>query len=674
MSDTQVELETGTDGISQLRVQLGEKEGEEVLIAIPRGDELVWSTILFLVQVGLYQCRRCRAVPKTLYQLLKGLDLSFLEEVADQYYKVERYRYEYSLESWVKFLFLCALFDQTQEAMCAFLSNPAHRSWLRLVGWEKVPALSRVSEFKTRCGKETLSWALCQLRDQVYTVAQVDSLNDEQFLEYARRRVLRSSTSYIGSTGFHLFCHFIDGLGLIAELVACLEERKSNVTYTARDIVLALLHRLVTEAKNIHQLAGKLRNGKNFGHLNHAPGQVTLGDAFGKFDGEKLKALNERLMKRACRSRRGKRLRVGIDSSVIEVRGRHSQAAGIIEPHSGKYVVAYKLFAACDLERKDVLYLNLAPGNSADSKHLLQAAEGVKKLAAPRRVELIMFDTGFYKQASFNELHQGEPDEKMEFITPGKKYKSVTDAVEEIEETEYREYEKELTAHQTQKREREKAATRQQREAKERAEQDAKGGPPLIACRMVSFSDYEGELRLIVVKDTRLKRVKLKNEKGTRYLRDEEGNILTIDVWETLCYTYLTNIPESRLSPEAVITAYKGRWRVEDLFEELKNDWGLKYFPSTDNNSVQSHIYFMFILYAAVNLFKCLLFKDKFARKMLNSLQTDVLQARYAVFERWLLPLSDVCPVRRDGVISNLKLVYRFGHFRLQIHQKHASP
>ncbi len=673
MSETKVELETGTDGTSQLRVQLGEEEGEEVLIEIPRKDELAWSTILFIVQVGLYTCRRCRAVPKTLYQLLKRLDMNLLEDVADQYYKVEPSQYKYSLESWVKFLFLCALFSQKQNDMLAFLRNPAHRSWLRLVGWEKVPAPARVSEFKTRCGKDTLSWALCQLRNQVYSVAQVDSLKDEQIVNYARRRVLRRPSSYIGMTGFHLFCHFIDGLGTIAELTACLKKRKANVAYTERDIVLALVHRLVAEAKNINQLAGKLRNSKHFGHLELAPSQVTLGHAFREFDGEKLKALNERLMKRACRNRRGERLRVGIDSSVIEVRGQQAGAVGTVEPHSRKYVVAYKLFAACDLDSKDVLYLELVPGNRADSKQLLHAAEGVKMLAAPRRVELIMFDKGFYKQASFNELNQGEPDEKIAFITPGKKYKSLTDAVNDIESTAYRPYEEELTPHQMQKREREKATTRQKRVAKEQAEQKAKGGPPLIAHAMIRLDDYDGELRLIVVKDLRLKRVKLKNERGTRYLRDEEGNVLTGDVWEPLCHTYLTNIPASQLGPEGVITAYKGRWRVEDLFEELKNDWGLKYFPSTDDNSVQSHISFMFILYAAVNLFKRLLFKDTFARKMLNSLQIDVFQAVHTVFTRWLLPLSDVC-LGQDGIISNLTLLYQFGHFRLQIHQTHSSP
>jgi hypothetical protein len=365
-------------------------------------------------------------------------------------------------------------------------------------------------------------------------VAQVDSLKDEQILTYARRRVLKRPSSYIGMTGFHLFCHFIDGLGIIAELAACLKKRKANVTYTERDIVLALVHRLVTEAKNISQLAGKLRNGKHIGHLGLAPSQVTLGHAFREFDGEKLKALNERLMKRACRNRRGERLRVGIESSVIEVRGKQAGAVGTVEPHSGKDVVAYKLFVACDLESKDVLYVDLVPGNRADSTPLLYAAEMVKTLVAPRRVELIVFDKGFYKQASFNELNQGEPDDTIAFITPGKKYKSLTDAVNEIEETAYRPYEEELPPHQMQKRTREKATARQKRVDKKQVELKAKGGPPLIAHAMIRLDGYEGELRLIVVKDKRLKRVKLRNEKGTRYLREKEGNILTQDVGGTV--------------------------------------------------------------------------------------------------------------------------------------------
>jgi hypothetical protein len=675
MSELKVELETGPKGGSQLRLELGEEEGEEILIDIPQGEELVWSTILFIVQVGLYQFRKSRGVPKTLYQLIKRLDMSFLAEMAGQYYKVDPSQYEYSLESWVKFLFLCALFGQAQAEMLDFLRKAGHRQWLRVVGWKKVPQPPRVSEFKKRLGKEGLWWALCQLRDQVYHLAGVKRLTDEQILAYARRRVQRRPKVYIGQTGFHLFCHFIDGLGIIAELVGCLKERKGNASYTGRDIVLALVHRVVTEAKTISQLAGKLRNGKHFGHLKLAPSQVTLGQAFGEFDGQKLKALNERLMKRSHRSRSGKGLRVGIDSSLIAVRGQHEKTGGTIDPHSGQYVVAYKLFAACDLASKDVLYLHLAPGNRADSKQLLRAAEGVRQLAAPQRVDLIMFDKGFYKQASFNELNQGgaEGDEKMQFITPGKKYKSLTDAVAEIKEEAYSPYEEELTPHQQQKRGREKAQTQQKRIAKEQLEQEAKGGAPLIAHKTVSLADYQGELRLIVVKDKRPKRLKLKNEKGTRYLRDQEGNILTKQVWESCYYTYLTNIPATTLSPEGVIATYKSRWRVEDLFEELKNDWGLKYFPSTSYNSVQAHIHFIFILYAALNLFKRLLLKAKFARKMLNSLQTDLFQATHSVFERWLLPLSDVSP-DRDGVHSNLKLLYHFGHFRMQIHQKSSSP
>jgi hypothetical protein len=67
------------------------------------------------------------------------------------------------------------------------------------------------------------------------------------------------------------------------------------VTYHRQDIVLALLHRVVNEAKNTHQLAGKLRNEQGLGHLDQAPCRVTLGKGFQEFDAAQLKALNERL-------------------------------------------------------------------------------------------------------------------------------------------------------------------------------------------------------------------------------------------------------------------------------------------------------------------------------------------------------------------------------------------
>ena len=659
------------EGSSPVEMMVGETEQKVVLIDLPHGPRLVWSVILFIAQVGLYWNRKRGRGPRTLLQLIRGLDLRFLDAVAHTYYQVDASRYTYTLESWVKFLFVGKLFDLDQEALLDFLKNPAHRAWQRVIGWTEVPSPSRVSEFKQRVHPAILPWALAVLRDQVYQAVQAERLSEVDLLAYARRRTLVRPKVYVGRIGFNLFCNFIDGLGIVAELVACLSNPADNVTYHRQDIVLALLHRVVNEAKNTHQLAGKLRNEQGLGHLDQVPCRVTLGKGFQEFDAAQLKALNERLMKRTRRWRHGQRLRVGIDSSLIEVRGEHEHAENTVDPHTGRYERAYKLFAACDLESKDVLYLHLEPGNTADSRQLLQVAQAVQHLVSPTPVEWILFDRGFYKQASFEVLNQGEAPQW--FITPGKKYKTLVEAVEAIEETEYRAYEPELTPHQKEKQARQKLSTLEKRTAQQQQELAAKGTPPKIAERALELEGYTGGLRLIVVQDKRLKKTKVKNAAGTRYERDEDGDIVIQEVWEPVYFTYLTNIPKERLTAESVVTTYKSRWSVEDLFEELKNDWGLKYFPSTDDNTVQAHIYFLFILYAAVNLFKRLLLGGKFARQMLGTLQVEVLQAPHPVFARWLTTL-EVAFDPGDGVADLIQFLRECGHFRIQLYQSGASP
>lgn len=678
MSVIATRFDENEGGASQLEVTVGdEKDEKKMWVNIPHKGQLIWSVILFIAEVGVHwNCKRKHG-PKNLYQLVKGLDLSFLKAVEHTYYRVEQWQYTYSLESWVKFLFLCNLFDKGQKELLEFLRNPAHCQWLRIIGWESVPSPSRVSEFKKNVHPAILPWAFCLLRDQIYQAVRADQLSEEQVLAYAQRRTMVRPKSYVGRVGFNLFCHFVAGLGVIAELMACLSEPHANVTYRRRDIVLALLHRVMVTAKNMTQLAGVLRNKRGLGELEIAPSRVTLGEGFADFDADKLAALNQRLMEQGYRARRGQRLRVGIDSSLIEVRGEHEEAEYTIDPHTGKYIRAYKLFAACNLETKDVLYLHLAAGNASDSKQLLDAAKAVKKLVSPDPVDLIMFDKGFYKQASFNQLNQAGSDEDGQeegqaFITPGKKYKTITDAVKAIEEEAYRLYEPELTPHQREKQARQKPATRQKAAKEKQQLLEEKGSPPMIAECMVELKDYDGALRLIVVRDKRRKTVKLKNEKGTRYLRDEEGNILTKVEWETVYYSYLTNISEDRMTPEQVIVAYKDRWCVEDLFEELKNDWGLKYFPGTGRNTVLAHIHFTFILYATINLFKHFMLTGKYARKMLCSLQIDVLQAPHAVFARWLTNAVAFEP--DDGLTDTIQLLYACGHFRLELYSCRPAP
>ncbi len=711
-----LQIEKGEDGSAQLEVQFDQAgqsdqadqadqaDQSKLWIELPKEEHLVWSIILFIAEVGLYHNRRRQNAPKTFLQLLKRLDLSFLHAYADNYYRTNPQNYIYKLESWVLFLFLCSFFDMTQKEFLTFLTNPAHRAWLYLLGWSRVPDAARVSEFKKRFGQEQLASAFCQLRNQIYVHIHADQLSEDDLLAYAHRRTLFTHKSYIGRVGFNLFCHFIGGLGILAELVACLE-KGPNATYRPKDLILALLHRVITEANNLTQLANKLQNAQGRGELELAPSRVTLGQAFAKLDAQKVEKLNKRLMKRAIMSKQA--LRVAIDSSVLEIHGQHEKSAKTVKPHTKKAVRAYKLFAAVDLINKNVLYLKLCEGNIADSNELLSIVKAVQAFAAPRPVEMILFDKGFYKQANFNQLNQGEQepnkpnsqerrlaqesigptndldqqsvnqadqldpaDEQIQpFVTPAKKYKTIKEAIEQIAESEYQPYEAVLTDNQQEKRVRERAKTRSRREKKEQEIEQMKGGKAQIAEKLIKLADYKGKIRLVVIKDQRMRKKYRKN--GRYYVKDEAGNRLFDEVWETFYHSYLTNIPASQMSGTQIVTAYKGRWRVEDLFEEWKNDWGLKYFPSTDLDSVKAHLHLICILYSSLNLFKQLYLGKPFCRQMLTTLQNRFLQAPHKRYCRKLRKLQTKA-YQKDGVKKNLHLLFHFGHWRVQ--QYHLRP
>lgn len=265
---------------------------------------------------------------------------------------------------------------------------------------------------------------------------------------------------------------------------------------------------------------------------------MTLGQAFAKLDSQKLSQLNRRLMKRAILSKQA--LRVAIDSSVLEIHGQHEKSAKTVKPHTKKPVRAYKLFAAVDLVNKDLIYLKLCEGNTADSSELLSTVKAGQAFAAPRAVEMILFDKGFYKQANFNQLNQAEeetnelesvpsqdniepidhvsqqesvdhiePDQADEpaqpFVTPAKKYKTIKDAIEAIGEEEYKPYEPILTDNQRKKRASERAKTRSKREKEEKEMEQIKGGKAQIAEKWIKLTDYKGQIRLVIIKDKRMR-------------------------------------------------------------------------------------------------------------------------------------------------------------------------
>ncbi len=102
-----LQIEKGENGTTQVEVQFDQSDQADqadqtdqtdqnkLWIELPKQDDLVWSIILFMAEVGLYHNRRRKNAPKTFLQLLKKLDLSFLDALSDHYYRKNAQNYIY---------------------------------------------------------------------------------------------------------------------------------------------------------------------------------------------------------------------------------------------------------------------------------------------------------------------------------------------------------------------------------------------------------------------------------------------------------------------------------------------------------------------------------------------------------------------------------------------------
>jgi len=130
-----------------------------------------------------------------------------------------------------------------------------------------------------------------------------------------------------------------------------------------------------------------------------------------------------------------------------------------------------------------------------------------------------------------------------------------------------------------------------------KAERDALKEPVKIVERMVDVTDCEKRLRAIAVK-----------HKGKK----------SIDLW-------LTNIPASLCSAKGVIDEYRTRWGVEVFLKEEESYWYLNNLPRRKINAVKCTIYFNFVAYNLISIFKKTL-SEKYQNVGIKVLRREVLR------------------------------------------------
>lgn len=548
---------------------------EKIELGISKIDKFGYIIYYLLINIATYLNKKRHQGITSVFQLIRSLDASFAATIANEL------KPEYVC-SWVMFFFLKALFNLTDEQLLTFLHQD--KKWAYAIGFNlRYKQKSRISEARHHIGRENIAKAIEMLFDQTFELVNVNQVSEKAILEYSVRVTYLKRKSYVNTTGFDVFFQFLTNFGIIAELINCSDKDDSNSQYTKQDILYILVKKLVFNAKNITQLSKDHKNDvdKN-DKIIITPTRITLSDEIKKLDADKLEALSIRLMKKIRRLCGHTRTVIGIDSSILEVYGNYEDADKVYDHHANKKVKAYKLFIALDLKRKQIVAFTLTSGKVNDSTQLLNIAQKINDNIGQHHVDIIMFDRGFYKAQSFGKINRNKTD----FITPAKKFDDVKQALESIDK--YKPY----------------------------------GDNEEIADKWIYLKGY-GNIRIIIVKKTVIKYRDVKNEKGTRYLLDSNGQRIKEQYEETVFHPYFTNIPQRRKSASDIIALYSNRWNVENFFDELKSQWWIKYFPGTDINTVKSYTYFTLILYQSLSLFKTIFMRGKYKKCQLITIRTE---------------------------------------------------
>jgi len=557
---------------------------EKIELEISNINKFRFIIYHLLINIATYLNKKRHQGITSIFQLIRFLDASFAETM------VAKLKPEY-ICSWVMFFFLKALFNLTDEQLLAFL----HRDpkWAQAIGFNlRYKQKSRVSEARNQIGRENIDHAIALLFNQAFELVTVNQVSEEAILEYSVRVTYLKRKSYVNLTGFDVFFQFLTNFGLIAELINCSDKDDSNSQYTKQDIVYILVKKLVFNAKTITELS---KAHKNDVHQSDkifiTPTRITLSDEIKQWDADKLEALSIRLMNRIRRLCGHSKTLIGIDSSILEVYGNYEQADKVYDHHTNKKIKAYKLFIALDLNRKQIVAFKLTSGKVNDATQLLDLAAKINANIGQHHVEMIMFDRGFYKAQSFAKINRNKTD----FITPAKKFDDVKQAIAAMDN--YKPY----------------------------------GDNEQIADKWIYVTGY-GKIRIIIIKKTVIKYRAVKNDKGTRYLLDSNGNRIRQPYEETVFHPYFTNIPQKRKSASEIIELYSKRWKVENFFDELKHQWWIKYFPATDFNTVRSYTYFTLILYQSLGLFKTIFLRGKFKNCQLITIRTEFFNVIVALY------------------------------------------
>lgn len=272
-------------------------------------------------------------------------------------------------DSMVLLIFFASLFSVPITYAVEFVSNSS--MWRRTLNFKTtVPSAKSFTEFKNRVGEKRINHCLTILINQALDMVDADNIPDDFITEFAKKYMpwridmpeqLRAHVSENG--GIQKFINFFYGLGVLTELIGCLEKDKKENGIPVSDIINAVVCKLPLQIKNNSNLSVEM---KNNGHLkvicnrnDKSLHTTTINRNFNLFDPDKIIELNKQLLEKFNKLRWHKIRKVAIDAVIIEVYGDYEGAVKVHDHTKNKTVKAYVLYAAYDIESGDPVLVKM---------------------------------------------------------------------------------------------------------------------------------------------------------------------------------------------------------------------------------------------------------------------------------------------------------------------------
>jgi hypothetical protein len=282
---------------------------------------------------------------------------------------------------------------------------------------------------------------------------------------------------------------------------------------------------------------------------------------------------------------------VAIDSSKIYANGKVQEGTDEVYDHIKKeHKRGYKIFAIYDPMCGILIDFTLCPINKGDNPNLIPLIERAREILGESTIKKVFFDRGFYDGEHFDWLNK----KNIMFVCRGKQGTKVAEQVSEIPEEQYIE-EKLFSPNEYQ--------PKTERGKKTKEKRDSLKETVKIAEKMVDVSHCEKKVRAIAVK-----------EKSKTH----------IEIW-------LSNIPVATHSAKGIIDEYRNRWGIEIFFKEEKSYWYLNNLVSKKLDVVKCTIYFNFIAYNLISIFKKTL-SQKYHNAGIKVLRREVLRKNAIIY------------------------------------------